>query len=141
MSVIALAGYAQCMADHDQDGSQEVDGNSYYPDYLLPIIRELEVRYQRFSELREEVLLPHGYNTARAYWGDLDDVFMWAVERDKDVLALTEKEIRQYIALLRRRKYSESTVRRRVTALRKLYRATGVKPNPADAVVVKSRKT
>ena len=128
------------MADIDESQDREADETSYYPDYLLPIIRELEVRYQRFSELREEVLLSYGYNTARAYWGDLDDVFMWAAERDKDVLALTEKEIRQYIALLRRRKYSESTIRRRVTALRKLYRVIGTAPNPAEAIIVKSRK-
>lgn len=115
----------------------EPERSSYYPDYLLPIIRELEVRYQRFSELREQVMLPYGYNTARAYWGDLDDVFMWAEERDKDVLALTVQDIRQYVALLRRRKYSESTIRRRITAMRKLYEAIGLEPNPAEAVVIR----
>lgn len=87
----------------------------------MPIVAELEVRYRRFSELREEVLLDYGYNTARAYWSDLDDVCIWAMGRDKDVLALSVKEIRQYVALLRRRKYSENTIRRRVTSLRKLY--------------------
>lgn len=129
------------MRESGDQSEPEPERSSYYPDYLLPIIRELEVRYERFDELREQVLLPHGYHTARAYWGDLDDVFMWAAERDKDVLTLSEKEIRQYIALLRRRKYSESTIRRRVTALRKLYRVTGADPNPADAVVVKSLKS
>lgn len=114
----------------------EPERSSYYPDCLLPIIRELEVRYERFGELREQVLLPHGYNTARAYWGDLDHVFMWAEERDKDVLALTVKDIRQYVALLRRRMYSESTIRRRVTAMRKLYDVIGAEPNPANAVVI-----
>lgn len=95
--------------------------HEFYPDNLLPVIRELEVTCRRFAELREQVLLDHTYNTARAYWGDLDDTFRWAAERNKDVLALSEKDIRQYLALLRRRKYSENTVRRRVTALRKLY--------------------
>ena len=121
----------------ERDDESKADQSSYYPDYLLPIIRELEIRYERFGELREQVLLPHGYNTARAYWGDLDHVFMWAEERDKDVLALTEKDIRQYVALLRRRKYSESTIRRRVTAMRKLYDVVGVEPNPASAVVIR----
>jgi site-specific recombinase XerD len=41
----------------------------------------------------------------------------------KDVLVLTEKDIRQYVALLRRRYYSENTIRRRITALRKLSRS------------------
>lgn len=69
--------------------------------------------WHRFFDLREELLLDYGYNTARAYWGDLQDWFEWAVARDKDVLALTERDVKQYCALLRRRKYSESTIRRR----------------------------
>lgn len=82
--------------------------------------------WQRFFDLREDLLLDYGYNTARAYWGDLQDWFDWAVERDKDVLALTENDVKQYCALLRRRKYSESTIRRRLTSLRHLYaRLTG----------------
>lgn len=76
--------------------------------------------WQRFLDLREELLLDYGYNTARAYWADLQDWFEWAADRDKDVLNLSEKDKRQYCALLRRRGYAESTVRRRFTALRKL---------------------
>jgi site-specific recombinase XerD len=67
-------------------------------------------------------------------------VFWWAKHRDKDVLALTDKDIRQYVSLLRRRKYSENTVRRRITVLRKLYDALVadglVDTNPASGVVV-----
>lgn len=114
-------------------------GADYYPDYLLPVIRELEVKYEQFSKLREQVLLPHGYNTARAYWNDLDEWFRWAAERDKDVLDLSVKDVRQYLALLRRRKYSESTVRRRVTALRKVYELVHGTPNNAQLVVVGHR--
>ncbi|WP_179377853.1 site-specific integrase [Rhodococcus sp. ACS1] len=120
-------------------------GDEYYPDHLLPVIREQEVRYRRFAELREQVLLEYGYNTARAYWGDLEDVFRWAVERDKDVLALTEKDVKQYIALLRRRKYSHNTIRRHVTTLRKLYDeliSRGHRnDNPAKRVIVTSVAT
>lgn len=79
--------------------------------------------WQRFFDLREELLVGYGYNTARAYWGDLQDWFEWAVERDKDILNLTEKDQKQYFALLRRRKYSENTIRRRRTAIRLLYRS------------------
>ncbi|MBB3632953.1 MULTISPECIES: site-specific integrase [unclassified Mycolicibacterium] len=93
-----------------------------YPENLLPLIREeLPASYAAFAELREQVLLEYRYPTARAYWGDLDDIYRWAIERDKDVLALSEKDIRQYVTLLRRRQYSDNTIRRRVTALRKLY--------------------
>ena len=78
---------------------------------------EIPENWQRFFDLREELLLGYGYNTARAYWGDLQDWFEWAVARDKDVLALTEKDEKQYYALMRRRAYSESTIRRRRTSL------------------------
>lgn len=81
---------------------------------------QLPAHWVRFFELREDLLLNYGYNTARAYWSDLDSWFWWAVERDKDVLHLTEGDVKQYVALLRRRKYSESTIRRRKTALRLL---------------------
>ncbi len=78
------------------------------------------------------MLLDYGYNTARAYWSDLDDICLWALERAKDPLNLTANDIKQYIALLRRRKYSENTVRRRMTALRKLYEIGMSKCLPTD---------
>ena len=79
----------------------------------MPFASTLPVRNQRFEELREEFLMDYTYNTARAYWSDLEQIRDWAEERGKDVLALTESDLKQYAALLRRRKYSESTVRRR----------------------------
>jgi site-specific recombinase XerD len=115
--------------------------DEFYPDHLLPVISARQVDYGRFAEIRESVLLDYGQNTARAYWGDLDDVFWWAQAREKDVLELCVKDLRQYVALLRRRKYSESTIRRRVAALRKFYDelvARGMKEsNPAAAVVIR----
>lgn len=74
----------------------------------------------RFYDTRESILLDYSHNTARAYYADLQDIFEWAVARDKDVLTLSERDIRQYCALLRRRKYSENTVRRRMVAWGKL---------------------
>ena len=76
--------------------------------------------WRRFYDTRESILLDYGHNTARAYYADLQDIFEWAVARDKDVLALTERDIRQYCALLRRRKYSENTIRRRMVAWGKI---------------------
>lgn len=91
-----------------------------YPDYLMEFPPEhtgaMEERWQEFYDLREQILLNYSRNTARAYYADLQDIFEWAVARDKDVLALTEQDIRQYCALLRRRKYSENTIRRRMVA-------------------------
>lgn len=92
-----------------------------YPD-------RLPEHWQRFFDLREDLLLDYGHNTARAYWSDLQDWFDWATERGKDVLALPERDQKQYYALLRRRDYSESTIRRRRTALRLLYQHQQKRP-------------
>ncbi|AND17206.1 site-specific integrase [Rathayibacter tritici] len=94
-----------------------MDSRERYPDNAMMFAPEIPLRWQEFIDRREALLLNYGYNTARAYWADLQDWFEWAVERDKDVLALSEKERKQYIALLRRRKYSESTIRRRLVVL------------------------
>lgn len=91
----------------------------FVPDYG----QDVPESWRRFFDLREQLLLGYGHQTARAYWADLQSWFEWAVERDKDVLALSENDQQQYRALLRRRKYSESTIRRRGTALRLLYGA------------------
>ena len=111
MSVIALSAYPGVVSKR-------------YPEHLMDFAPDygddIPESWRRFFDLREELLVGYGYNTARAYWGDLQDWFEWAVERDKDILDLTEKEMRQYYALLRRRKYSESTIRRRRTAIRLL---------------------
>ena len=114
-------------ADPAQDESDAGPADSpvqRYPDYLMDFPPDLSPeqarRWQRFFDLREDILLDYGYQTARAYWCDLQDIFEWAVERDKDVLALTDRDLRQYCALLRRRKYSEATIRRRMVAWRKM---------------------
>lgn len=91
-----------------------------YPDDGMVFAPEIPERWREFLDRRESVLLDYGYNTARAYWADLQDWFEWSVERGKDVLALTEQDRKQYVALLRRRKYSESTIRRRLLVLKKI---------------------
>lgn len=95
-----------------------------YPDNQMMFAHPLDEQYRRFAEIREEICLDYTYNTARAYWGDLDDIFRWAVERGKAPLALTERDWVQYRALLRRRAYSASTVRRRRVSWCSLLRAT-----------------
>lgn len=86
-------------------------------------LAEVEQRHQRFAELREDFLLGYGYNTARAYWGDLEDIKDWAEERGLDVLGLTDKQFKQYLVRMKRRGYSASTVRRRRSTWR-LFRST-----------------
>jgi len=39
-------------------------------------------------------------------------------EQDKDILSLTKADVRQYLALLRRRRYPPNTARKRLTSLR-----------------------
>ena len=91
-----------------------------FPEDLSPFRQQLPERHARFAEAREDYLLNFTYNTARAYWGDLEHLFDWCEERGIDIFDLTEQQFKQYEALLRRRKYSESTIRRRRTAWRGL---------------------
>lgn len=94
----------------------------YYPDIDMPFARTVPELYERFAQIREDICLDYNYNTARAYWADLDDLLYWAIQRDKDPLHLTDKDLTQYIALHRRRHYSENTIRRRLVVIRKLQR-------------------
>jgi site-specific recombinase XerD len=101
----------------------------------------------RFSEAREDFLYHlkddqgRKDDTLRAYWSDLDDLLWWADERGKDVLQLTGDDIRRYLALQRRRGYSQSTIRRRLTTFRAFYGylvATGViLKAPTEGLVVR----
>ncbi|MBZ4488106.1 site-specific integrase [Microbacterium sp. cx-55] len=95
-----------------------------YPENHMQFVPDIPNQWQEFADRREALLLDYGYNTARAYWADLQDWFEWAVARDKNVLTLTESDRTQYVALLRRRKYSESTIRRRLVVLRLLLART-----------------
>lgn len=105
-----------------------------YPENQMEFAPETPERWKEFADRREALLVDYGYNTARAYWADLQDWFEWAVERDKDVLALTEQDRTQYVALLRRRKYSENTIRRRVVVLGLLYRTVASEDEEAAAL-------
>lgn len=89
-----------------------------YPDYLMPFVGIQLERDRRFAETVEAFLVNYGYNTARAYRTDLEDIYLWSQARDLDFFELTEKDLKQYVALMRRRKYSEGTIRRRMTAWR-----------------------
>ena len=114
-----------------------------YPDNSMPFAPEIPKAWQQFADLREDILLNYRYHTARAYWSDLQDTFEWAVNHDKDILQLTTKDLKQYVALHRRRKYAETTIRRRITALRLLYAqaiTAGIRTNnPAADIIIRKR--
>jgi site-specific recombinase XerD len=103
-------------------------GGSRYPENKSPFRAELDVRDERFAQLREDFLLNYGYNTARAYWGDLEHLKDWCQERGLDVLDLPEQELREYLSWMSARGYSGSTTRRRETTY-KLFKAHVAKPH------------
>ena len=115
LSIALVAGLWSNMAG---DRGEPGDQTSSYTTNLMPIAGSLPDRRKRFNEFRDDFLLGYTHNTARAYWSDLEQID-WAEERGKDVLRLTEQDLKQYAALLRRRKYSESTIRRRVLVYRR----------------------
>lgn len=84
-----------------------------YPENQSPLRAELLERYQRFAERREDFLLGYGYNTARAYWGDLEHLNDWCMDGGLDIFALKDGDLKKYLAWMRRRGYSPSTIRRR----------------------------
>lgn len=92
----------------------------------MPFAPPVPASWTEFANAREALLLDYSYNTARAYWSDLQDWFEWAVRRDRNIMALSDADIGEYVALLRRRKYSEHTIRRRLVTLRLLYRRRGL---------------
>jgi hypothetical protein len=98
-----MFGHGNSPSHDDQDDTTSWDETS-----------DEDPAYARFADLREAILLDYGYNTARAYWGDLESFWWWAKERGKDIFALTDQDARQYKALLRRRQYSENTIRRQM---------------------------
>jgi hypothetical protein len=145
MSVIALRCYLVIMKKGSGSGGDVAveplpadERPRRYPEYLMPIAGQL-VRDAEFAEARAEFLAGYAFNTARAYWSDLDDVCMWASEREKDVLALTDQDVKAYVRLLRRRGYAANTIRRRRTALRGLYESLKRPHGEATARVVGSK--
>jgi site-specific recombinase XerD len=89
--------------------------------------------HQRYAALRDEYVVNLGYNTARAYAGDLNQLFDWALARGTDVLDLTSREITLYVESLLDHHYSANTVARKRTALRGFYALAVSKQARADS--------
>lgn len=105
-----------------------------YPDSTMDFAPSVPPEWRCFADAREEALVNYGYNTARAYWADLQDWFEWAEARGKNVLALDDQDKRQYFSLLRRRGYSESTVKRRRVSLGLLGKAADRLASSGEAI-------
>jgi len=97
----------------------------WYPENRSPLRSQLPEVDERFAAAREDYLLGfENFNTARAYWADLEAIYDWCQHRGFDIFHLTDRQFQEYQALLRRRRYSEGTIRRRVTAWRGFIKST-----------------
>lgn len=114
-----------------------IQRSQLYPQHLLPIIREISERADRFDLLRERMLLPYHHNTARAYWGDLEHWRDWCQEQGNHVDSLhpTSGDIERYLREILDRGYSPNTAARRLTALRGFFNIViGSGANPARVI-------
>ncbi|HLH90753.1 MAG TPA: site-specific tyrosine recombinase XerD [Xanthobacteraceae bacterium] len=96
---------------------------------------------QRLTELFLDMLAAErgaGENTLEAYGRDLDDLAQHLANAGTTVAAATTADLRSYLASLARRGFAASSVARRLSALRQLYRflyAEGHRPDDPAAVI------
>jgi len=78
---------------------------------------ELVARYLRHLEV-ERGLSPH---TVRAYSADLSRYLEWAERSGVDPIGLDHRALRRYLAELDRARYSRTTIKRRLSAVRSFF--------------------
>jgi integrase/recombinase XerD len=77
-------------------------------------------------------------NTLEAYSRDLDDLTGYLATRDRTVSSATTADLRGYLAMLDDRGFAASSVARRLSAIRQLYRfllAEGYRPDDPAAII------
>lgn len=96
-----------------------------HPQYQHEFMRELPGDADEFDLIRERVLEGYGYNTARAYWGDLEHWRDWCHVQVPAVAPLqpATRDIEAYLDGMAVAGYSPNTRARRLTALRVLFNA------------------
>src|SRR4051794_16123673 len=96
------------------------DRRMMYPDYLMPMAGMSAASDDPFDAARESLLLSYGYNTARAYWGDLEHWRDWCRDQEPPVqsMAPSADAVAGYLSQLAAWEYSPNTVARRLTTLR-----------------------
>ncbi len=121
--------------------------NELYPNYRGMIIGEDIREADEFDLLREQLLEGYGYNTARAYWGDLEHWRDWCEDQDSPFHPFdsTTEQIDAYLKQMAVDGYSPNTRARRLTAIRTMceqaVRAALIDGNPTLSVgTVKRRK-
>jgi integrase/recombinase XerD len=77
-------------------------------------------------------------NTLEAYSRDLDDLTGYLATRDRTISSATTADLRGYLAMLDDRGFAASSVARRLSAIRQLYRfilAEGYRPDDPAAII------
>jgi integrase/recombinase XerD len=77
-------------------------------------------------------------NTLEAYSRDLDDLAGYLATRDRTISSATTADLRAYLAMLDDRGFAASSVARRLSAIRQLYRfllAEGHRPDDPAAII------
>jgi integrase/recombinase XerD len=77
-------------------------------------------------------------NTLEAYSRDLDDLAGYLATRDRTISSATTADLRGYLAMLDDRGFAASSVARRLSAIRQLYRfllAEGYRPDDPAAII------
>lgn len=89
----------------------------------LPADEELP-GYDEMDAFCEALVVERGASahTVRSYRTDLMDYLRWAARAGLDPLAVTHKQLRGYLGELDQARYARSTVNRRLSALRGLFR-------------------
>lgn len=92
-----------------------------YPQHLMPIAGSATRDADDFDLAREALLVNYSYNTARAYWGDLEHWRDWCLGHQPatDPLAPSKADIVNYLAEMLAIGYSPNTVARRRGTLRR----------------------
>jgi hypothetical protein len=87
-----------------------------------------ETCYTGFADKREDFLIDFRYNTARAYWADLDDWLRWAIEHQLDPLCITRGNLHKYLKDIEQVGYANTTLRRRRSTLLRFQKHTSPQP-------------
>lgn len=92
-----------------------------YPDYQRGLLRELPGVADEFDVLRERMLLRYGYQTARAYWADLEHWRDWCLSQHPPVqpLGCANEDLSRYLAAIEALGYAPTTLARRRSVLRR----------------------
>ena len=86
--------------------------------FKMSSIKTIRDRYLRYLKLERN----YSGNTLEAYAFDMDDYLAWAAEEGVDLLQATTADIERYATAVREQGKSATTLARRLSGLRSLYR-------------------